>query len=607
MATFYIQLKDKLQKISGDLTHNNIVKALGYTPSNFSGNFNDLSDNPFTQNEDGKFNITDEEGNIIATVDSEGIRSVDFVAGDHVLSNKANKDEIPSLNGYVTEEWVENKGYAQQTDLENIDFNTLKENPFSDDENGELNIADENGNVILKVNGNGLQTIDVVAGEHVLSNKANLSDIPSLEDYATEEWVKKQNYLTEHQDISHLATKEEVADVDFYDIKNNPIINGEEGNLIFVDEMGNIGLKLDSDNNLSVKDVVAGYHILSNKVNKEEGKGLSTEDFTTALKDKLQSLSNYDDATISDAIDTLRRDFDTLVSGDTTTAIETFNEIITFLNGVEDAESLEGIIAGIELQIANIKIPSLDGYATKTDVSDSIADIDFFSIKNNPIADTEDGNLIFVDETGNIGLKLDKDSNLTVADVVAGEHILSNKADKSDLKGLASEEFVTSQGYITEVPSEYVTETELNAKQYATKSELSSIDFDSIINTPFTNDNNGDLSIVDEQGNIGMKLDSECLYVRDVVAGNDVLSNKMDKTLFKTINGESIIGNGNITVSTGNSSANIQSVDTQETIDDVSGVPYIKYVYQNLSEEEQEQVRININAMKAGNIFCGTF
>ena len=54
MATFYIQLKEKLLKISGDLTHDNIVKALGYTPSNFSGNFNDLSDNPFIQNEDGK-------------------------------------------------------------------------------------------------------------------------------------------------------------------------------------------------------------------------------------------------------------------------------------------------------------------------------------------------------------------------------------------------------------------------------------------------------------------------------------------------------------------------------------------------------------------------
>ena len=383
MATFYIQLKEKLLKISGDITHDNIVKALGYAPSDFSGNFNDLSDNPFTQNEDGKFDITDEQGNIIATVDGEGIHSVDFIAGGHKLTDKI---DATALDGLAKETWVTE--YVTKT---------------------------------------------------VTEGKVDLTG------YATEEYVDNK---------------------DFYDIKNNPIINGEEGNLVFVDESGNIGLKLDKDNNLTVKDVIAGEHILSNKVDKEDGKGLSTEDFTTALKTKLQSLSNYDDTTITNAINTLREDFDTLVSGDTTTAIKTFNEIIAFLNGVEDTESLEGIIASIEQQIANIEIPSLDGYATeswvndknyltqhqdishlatKTEVNNSINDIEFFSIKNNPIADTEDGNLIFVDETGNIGLKLDKDNNLTVADVVAGEHILSNKADKSDLEGLATESYVITK------------------------------------------------------------------------------------------------------------------------------------------------------------------
>ena len=47
------------------------------------------------------------------------------------------------------------------------------------------------------------------------------SDTPSLEGYATEEWVNAQGFLKEHQDISNLATKDEVAlkanqsDVDF--------------------------------------------------------------------------------------------------------------------------------------------------------------------------------------------------------------------------------------------------------------------------------------------------------------------------------------------------------------------------------------------------------
>ena len=90
----------------------------------------------------------------------------------------------------------------------------------------------------------------------------------------------------------------------------------------------------------------------NDKVDKVEGKQLSTEDFTTVLKEKLDGLSNYDDTEINQAVETLRDDFDTLVSGDTTAAIKTFNEVIDFLDGLEDTEDLAGIIASIEQQIA---------------------------------------------------------------------------------------------------------------------------------------------------------------------------------------------------------------------------------------------------------------
>lgn len=89
-----------------------------------------------------------------------------------------------------------------------------------------------------------------------------------------------------------------------------------------------------------------------NKVDKVNGKQLSTEDFTTALKTKLEGLSNYDDTELSNAVETLRGDFDEIVSGDTTTAIKTFNEVIAFLDGLTDTQDLESIIASIEQQIA---------------------------------------------------------------------------------------------------------------------------------------------------------------------------------------------------------------------------------------------------------------
>lgn len=91
---------------------------------------------------------------------------------------------------------------------------------------------------------------------------------------------------------------------------------------------------------------------LNDKVDKEEGKGLSTEDFTSALKTKLEGLSNYDDTEIENAITSLQTQFNTLVSGNASDAINSFNEIISFLDGVKDTEDLSSIIASIEQQIA---------------------------------------------------------------------------------------------------------------------------------------------------------------------------------------------------------------------------------------------------------------
>ena len=92
---------------------------------------------------------------------------------------------------------------------------------------------------------------------------------------------------------------------------------------------------------------------LNDKVDKVSGKGLSTEDFTTALKTKLEGLNNYDDSEIEDAVSSLQTQLNTLVSGNANDAINSFNEIIAFLDGVKDTQDLASIIASIEQQIAS--------------------------------------------------------------------------------------------------------------------------------------------------------------------------------------------------------------------------------------------------------------
>ena len=50
-------------------------------------------------------------------------------------------------------------------------------------------------------------------------------------------------------------------------------------------------------------------NLLNGKVDKVEGKGLSTEDFTTELKNRLNSLENYDDTALTERVDAIEGDY----------------------------------------------------------------------------------------------------------------------------------------------------------------------------------------------------------------------------------------------------------------------------------------------------------
>lgn len=176
------------------------------------------------------------------------------------------------------------------------------------------------GQQIDNILGNAAQKSDL----YKYATKAEVAEIEDKIPTKVSDLPNDKGYLTEHQDISHLATKEEVEEA----ISNIP-----GGGTVDLSEY-------------------ATKAELNAKVDKVDGKQLSTEDFTALLKQKLEGLQNYDDTEVQQAVSKLRTDLDTLVSGDTTTAIKTFNEIIAFLEGIADTESLDSIIASIEQQIA---------------------------------------------------------------------------------------------------------------------------------------------------------------------------------------------------------------------------------------------------------------
>ena len=205
------------------------------------------------------------------------------------------------------------------------------------------------------------------------------------EDKGTSGVVDLGKVITEHQDISGLAGKQELAD-------------GLAGKQDVITDLATIreGSSLGAT---ALQSVPAGYvteseltKALVDKVDKVAGKQLTTEDFTTALKNKLEGLSNFDSAEIDAAIQGLQTQIDTLIKGDASAAIESFNEIIAFLEGVSDTQDLSGIIASIESQIAGVQssIPTktsqlandsgfltehqdISGLATKQALSDGLA------------------------------------------------------------------------------------------------------------------------------------------------------------------------------------------------------------------------------------------
>lgn len=120
-------------------------------------------------------------------------------------------------------------------------------------------------------------------------------------------------------------------------------------------------------------------NLSNNKVDKIPGKQLSTEDFTTALKTKLEGLNNYNDTELQEKIDTLTTNFNTLLNANPSAAINSFNEIIAFLDNIEDTSTLEGIISGINTSITAIQ-NELQNYKAEVtnnleDITDSISEL----------------------------------------------------------------------------------------------------------------------------------------------------------------------------------------------------------------------------------------
>lgn len=129
-----------------------------------------------------------------------------------------------------------------------------------------------------------------------------------------------------------------------------------------------------------------------------EGMGLSEENFTAALKAKLEATATTEGLKeLNDKVTAL----EALVQTDSDGVINKFNEIVAFLAGISDTKTLDGLLADVATQVADAKKAGTDAQTaldafketvyTKTDADatfvksadlEAITDAEILSIVN---------------------------------------------------------------------------------------------------------------------------------------------------------------------------------------------------------------------------------
>lgn len=339
-----IPIDNKLNTTSTNPVQNKVItNAINNIPR-FSGDYNDLTNAPnITEDESGNMIIADESGNIIFKVDANGTNTTALILNGEKAATEEYVDAAiaelptPDVSGQINEHNV--SGTAHE-DIRQAIINTkeeLSESIVAESE--EWKVVDGNGNIIFSVDADGAHTTELTldgkeaATKEYVDNVFNGIEIPETDftGYATEEYVDNAIAAIPETDLSNYYTKEE-TDTTIEELSESIVSNSSEWKV--VDNSGNIIFSVDADgahttnltlNGESVRDIATGAIAdwvgsapeklntldelaaalnddpnfattviteISKKVEKVEGKGLSTNDFTNEYKEKLEGLEN---------------------------------------------------------------------------------------------------------------------------------------------------------------------------------------------------------------------------------------------------------------------------------------------------------------------------
>ena len=328
---------------------------------------------------------------------------------------------------------------------------------------------------------------------------------------------------------------------------------------------------------------------VSNLATKEEIADMETKSHaaaTYATKEEIPSLDGY--LTETEASETyatkeqVSSKQDQLVSG---TNIKTVNgqsllgegniEIQGGSGGISDAPSDNKLYGRKNGNWS--EVPSTDNFATKQEISDMLTKSEaastyqpkgeyLTSIPEEYVTDSELSAKGYA-TTSQLSSKLDVSTYNSEKANFATKDELNSKADASAIADMATQTWVQGQGYLTEVPSNYVTDSELTEA----------------------------LADKQDKGNYALKSDLDNLATKEELAAKadaSALSAKQDTlvsgTNIKTINGNSLLGEGDITIQAGGTVDTAMSDTSENAVQNKVIKKYIDDLVGNILTQLQE-------------------
>ncbi len=197
-----IHTPNGLVPISPELTYQQIVDVLGYTPLDVS---NYVTYDSISEADDSAFYVVDSQQHILAQIDEDGLQAAIMAVNGKDVESGLIYDikELADDAFYIVDSQSNVIAKIGENGLEttNVIAQSIITNNIESSDS-ELYIVDTNNRPILSVDANGLETTNIVASDAILSQHSVVDHIEDYEIHITEEERQSWNSKSKFDSIS---------------------------------------------------------------------------------------------------------------------------------------------------------------------------------------------------------------------------------------------------------------------------------------------------------------------------------------------------------------------------------------------------------------------